>query len=338
MNLENAQNIVPIVAISDNKLAFALATLFVNCMETKDSTTFYEFIAILDPDLEQDNIEKIKFIESLYPNCCSVNIISMDSRFKNIANNTGYIANACASKMILGELLPQYDKVLYLDTDLVIFRDLFDLYSTQLANNYIGGVFSLEHYLGRRDLAQLLDIPNLASYVNAGMLVFNLAQIRKDGAESKMHKMIGTYQDSVDQHIINKTCYGKVALLNPAWNVCRSSRSLYASEHYLISSTFGERLHRHPYIYHYTGTQKPWEYYNLPYALVWYRNFLKSPYKDHGLDLKFTAPLGDNKILVKKAVKRYFWNSLLFFITGQKRFEDRSNFYRYVRPCPVTDK
>ena len=167
---------IPVVAISDNKLAFALATLFVNLMEVKDKETFYELNAVVSPDFSEDNIVKLKSIERQYKDC-SVRVVVMDHRFDNIKNQTGYIANACAYKMCLSEIFPEYHKVLYLDTDLLIFRDLCELYKTDMGENYIAGVFSLDHYLQRRELKELLQIPDLLTYVNAGMLLVTLALI-----------------------------------------------------------------------------------------------------------------------------------------------------------------
>ena len=280
---------IPVAAITDNKLAFALGTLFINLMETKNESTFYDLYAILSPDVTEDNIAKIKLIEDKYKDKCSVNIIQMDSRFDNIKNKTGYIANACAYKMCLAENFPQYDKIVYLDTDIVVFEDLSELYNTELGNNYVAGVFCLEHYLTRPELPQKIGIPDLVGYINAGILVLNLKQIREDKIEEKEQALIGTFDDSVDQHILNKICYNRIIHVHPKWNVFQSGEIPYNSSAALIAMTKKEQdeVLSQPAIYHYTGSDKPWNMYNLKYSVIWQRYYKKSPFSDTVLALNY---------------------------------------------------
>ncbi len=281
---------IPVAAITDNKLAFALGTLFINLMETKNESTFYDLYAILSPDVTEENIAKIKLIEDKYKDKCSVNIIQMDSRFDNIKNKTGYIANACAYKMCLGELFPQYDKIVYLDTDIVVFDDLSELYNTELGNNYVAGVFGLDQYFMRYELPKKIGIPDMTEYINAGVLVLNLEQIREDKIEEKEQALIGTFDDSVDQHILNKVCYNRIIHVHPKWNAFQTGEVPYRSSVALCGMTKQEQeqIFLRPSIYHYTGTLKPWKYYNLKYSLIWQQYYKKSPFSSEVLRLKFT--------------------------------------------------
>jgi len=278
---------VPIVAISDNKLAFAVGTLFTNLIAVKHKTTFYDFFAVLGPDVSPENIDKIKQVQEMHPDDCSVSVIQMDSRFDKIPNGTKHISNACAYKMCLGEILPNLDKVIYLDTDILVFDDLADLYDTEMDDAYIAGVQSIEHYLTHRDLISKLYIPDLTYYVNAGVMVMNLQKIRDDKIEPKLQALIGTYDDSVDQHIFNRVCYGHIKLLPQQYNVFQSSEWLYNSPSVLIGMTQSElnTVKERPVIYHYTDRFKPWSYFNLKYQLIWFRHYKNSPFCD--VDLSF---------------------------------------------------
>ena len=278
---------IPIIVISDKKLAFSVATLFVNLLETKNPDTFYELNALVTPGFDDTHIEKIKSIEKKYKGQCSINIIKMDTRFDNIKNQTGYIANACAYKMCLGEMFPQYKKAIYLDTDTIVFKDLTEMYNIDLEDNYIGGVFSLEHYINRKDLLSILSLPNLYSYVNAGVLLFNLDLIRKENVEPQLHSLIGSYKDSVDQHIYNKVCYGKVKIMPLKYNVTQSTEKFYGSNLAYIYYTPNE-LKRHiedPVVYHYTGRCKPWKYNNLRYSIRWNYYYAMTPFYNKYLKL-----------------------------------------------------
>ena len=204
----------------------------------------------------------------------------MDHRFDNIRNKTGYITNCAAYRMCVAEMFPSHHKMLYIDTDVVVFDDLYELFNTDINGYYIGGVFSIEHYIYRNELIEKLSIPDLSQYVNSGVLLLNLDEIRKDNVEAKLHALLGSYDDSVDQHIFNKVCYGHIKLLPFKYNVFQSSEWMYESKKALVEMTEAEleEVIKRPVIYHYTGTVKPWLVADKKYALRWMRYYKKSPF------------------------------------------------------------
>ena len=271
---------IPIVVISDNNLAFSVGTLFVNLMETKKEDTFYELNLLVTPDFTEENLSRIKSIEDTYTNKCKINIIVMDDRFNDITNKTKHISNACAYKFCIPEKFPQYDKILYLDTDIIVFEDLEELYSVNPEDNYIAGVFSLHHYLRRRELIKLLEIPNLLKYVNAGVLIFNLDKIRKDNIVSEAVELIGKFDDSIDQHIWNKVCFPNIKLIEPKYNVTKTNDREYQKDEVGLLAFTPKELSQisSPVIYHYTGAFKPWNTLNVRYGIIWLRYYFMSPY------------------------------------------------------------
>ncbi len=301
---------IPIVTITDNKLAFAIATLFINLLETQKTENFLELNVLVTPDFTLDNLDKIQQVQSLYQNSCKINIIKMDDRFDHIKNQTGYIANACAYKMCLAEMFPNYDKVIYLDSDIIVLNDLENLYKTDLGNNYIGGVFSLAHFFNQEKYLKRLNIPNMLYYVNAGVLLFNLKQIRSDNIEPQLQSLIGSFYDSVDQHIYNKVCYSKILMLPPKYNTTRTNEPLYQKSIAKIAFTETDiNETKNPVIYHYTGPNKPWNTLNLKYSIIWLRYYNKTAYKDIEL-------FSMEKELIKLLNKKYSILKQIFSITN----------------------
>ncbi len=322
------KRIIPIAIITDNKLAFSVATLIVNLLETKNDNTFYDLNIVVTTNFESDNIDKIQNLEQQYKNHCSINFVKMDERFKEAKNGTGYISNACAFKMCFGELFPQYSKILYLDTDIIVFEDLSELYNNELDDNYIGGVFSLGHYLKRRELIQELAIPDLSSYINAGVLLLNLDKIRDDNIERQLQELVGSYKDSVDQHIFNKICYNKIKLLHPKYNITNTNIEYYNNGSGIIAFTNKEiqEVRNNPVIYHYTGKYKPWNSYNLRYALIWLRYYKKTAYSTYPLTLSlFISEKHANKKIKMKLYKKFihYTYRLLYLITKSDFINDR---------------
>lgn len=290
---------IPIVVISDERQAFAVATAFINLLEVKKTGTFYDLYAIVSPDFGAENKAKIKSIQNDYE-ACAIHLIEADNRFDNIKNKTTYISNACAYKFCLAEFLPKLNKVLYLDTDIVVFDDLTALYDIDIKDNYIGGVFSFAHLL-QAGLRERLNVSDMLSYVNAGVMLVNLKQIRKDNIINQCVKLIGSYDDSVDQHIYNKVCFGHIALIAPKYNVTHSNEPFYKQEIALTAFTQKEVIEtQNPVIYHYTGPNKPWNAAGLKYGLIWLRYCKKSPYWDLVLNknkkINLFSPFADTKI------------------------------------------
>ena len=282
---------VPIVAISNNKLAFALATLFTQLLQTKKPDTFYELNALVTPDFLPSHIDKITSLAQQFAHHCHLNIVKMTDDLPQFANHSDHVPDMATYKFYLAEKFPQYQKIIYLDTDLVIFQDLTPLYQTDLNQKYLGGVQSLAFYLNSRHLAAQLGINHLANYINSGVLLMDLAAIRHHQLEHQCRQLVGSFPDTVDQHIINKVYHQHIQLLSPQWNVFNFQQHLYQSDLALIGMTPAQQstvLHQ-PAIFHYTGCPKPWQYYNLQFGLIWYRAYLASPYGSEPLVLEFCA-------------------------------------------------
>ena len=99
----------------------------------------------------------------------------------------------------------------------------------------------------------------MRQYVNAGMLVMNLKQIRKDNMTLKFLELSKKNYTSQDQDVLNVACYGKIITLPPKFNAMiyrlkeNSSllRDLYKEEDIIEANNS-------PYIIHYAGKEKPW--------------------------------------------------------------------------------
>lgn len=278
---------IPIVVMTDNNLAFAVATLFINLLETKNKDSFYDLNVLITPDFETEHIKNIKSIENKYLNHCKINFVKNDGRFKNITNNSTHIGTTAAYLFCIPEIFHKYDKIIYLDTDLLIFNDLSELFNIDLKDNYTGGVLSIAHYLKEQYYCNHIPIPNMMFYINCGVQLMNLKKIREDSLYDKWIQLIGKYSDSVNQHIINKTCFGHIKLLPFKWNVTQSNEDVYTSNKALLAMTHSEaeQAYKNPAIYHYTNIWKPWKYRDIKYAFIWRQYYNKTDYAKNPLNL-----------------------------------------------------
>ena len=116
-------------------LDVAIASLIANA--SKD----YSYrIIVLNTGLSTDNIAKVKLNErdgfTIDFIDISENVKSIKSRFKNVY----HFSIVTYYRLFIASLFPQYDKILYLDCDLVVLGDISKLYNTELEDNILAAV------------------------------------------------------------------------------------------------------------------------------------------------------------------------------------------------------
>jgi lipopolysaccharide biosynthesis glycosyltransferase len=164
----------------------------ISILNSKGFYTYILFYLIIPLDFSQKNI---KLIESLYEQYDYFNItfIKMDNRYEKAYTNR-YLKNNAFYRLSLGELLPNLNKIIYLDSDTICLKDLSHLYNL----NFMGKIF----------LAKILNYKpgNLNFEVNTGVLLLNLLGMRKLKIEKKVLTLLNNgFRDPVyhDQAIIN---------------------------------------------------------------------------------------------------------------------------------------
>ena len=274
-------NKIPIVISSDNKIFYTVGVVLTSLLENASSDTFYEINVFYTSDVTDENKNKLLLLKDKYTNM-SLTMFDMGDKFKYIPITDGYHVNyVSAYKMLIPSMFPQYDKLIYLDTDIIVRDDLSEMYNFDIGDTYIASTPVFSNIIDQYDyFVDLLDIPDMDYYVNAGVMLMNLKKIREDKIDEKWISMLGSYKGSVDQHILNKVCYGKTTYLPLKYNTCLSEMELYKSgevNSYYSLKDVKEAL-ENPVIFHWTGKQKPWRYRDTFFAQEWLKYLLKSPF------------------------------------------------------------
>jgi len=133
----------------------------------------------------------------------------MEMRFKT-AKTKGRITTPAYYRLALAELLPNIDKIIYLDGDILAFVDLKEMYDFDMDGYY---------YKGYLDILQ--DSFNLENhiYICSGVVLINLDELRKDDMLNKTYKFMEENRERLlkekyhDQPIINALCFRKIGIL-----------------------------------------------------------------------------------------------------------------------------
>lgn len=145
--------------------------------------------------------------------------------------NTSFTPN-CMLRLY-SDLLPDLpDKILYLDTDVLCRQDFSDFYKQDLSEGEIAG--SLDHY-GKWFFHRQL---RLFDYINSGVLLLNLKQIRADGLFEKCRRKCRTTRMFMpDQSAINRLCHAKV-ITETKYNEQHRLKSQTVFQHFTTSFKF----------------------------------------------------------------------------------------------------
>ena len=223
-------------------------------------------------------------------NCrvCFLDVASaMAAKGWDIGNFTG--KTPCFS-LLAPDFLPQYDKLLVLDADLIVRRDIAELYHTELGDNFLGAVPDLDFIgqwaRGNREYYQYYtqDVPlsDPLHYVQAGVLLLNCQALRRQFPAGFFYQIAEKQKFRYDdQDIWNLYCAGRIVQLEQRWNVIHDNRR-YRLRHVIAFApralTEEYRAAReNPYIVHYAGDQKPWNDSACDFAQVFWTVAQQTP-------------------------------------------------------------
>ncbi|MDR0546858.1 MAG: glycosyltransferase family 8 protein [Dysgonamonadaceae bacterium] len=189
-------------------------------------------------------------------------------------------------RLLIPLLLPEtIEKVLYLDCDLVVRKNLSELWKIDIGNNPIGAVKEYDYFDGiiaDTEMLKKLNFDPTKGYFNSGVLLMNLPYWREHDLSNKLINFIDTYSESIrywDQDAINVVLSGNIKPLPPRFNV----QTIFLDKNSPVNKTKGEE----PAICHYTEYWKP----DHPecchaYKNEYYKYLLLTPWRKYWLILK----------------------------------------------------
>ena len=229
-------------------IASALATASMN-----DELHFY----ILDGGISEKHKEDILSLTNIKNS--EISFVEIDetlfNEYKKVKTHS-YISLATYYRLKLTSLLPEVDKIIYFDCDFIINSSLKELFQTDMKNFPVAGVHDISRKMVRKN----------PTYVNAGMLMFNLKNMREQNLEEKFLNWTKEHIDTIklgDQEIINEVCKGNILIVDDEWNV--------QSSNFTNRSSYTNR----PRAIHYVAKKKPWHFASFSFHRNLYFKYLQ---------------------------------------------------------------
>lgn len=283
------QNNVPIVLAANNSFVPVFATCLQSILDTSSQQHNYD-IVLIQSDLTPENQTTLLGMTAAYPNVSlrffDASALLADYKLEakeHISVETYY-------RFLIQDAMPSYDKVLYIDCDTIVLRDLADLYATDLGNHVFAAAKDPD-FIGQVNGANKatkpyaqnqLNLEDPYSYFQAGVILFSEKAMRKLHSVDEWLE-IATYPYRYsDQDVLNVVCQGKIKPIDMKWNMitdCNHERINNVIK-YAPVEIYQEYLSAHaaPYIIHYAGFMKPWYNPTEDYAREFWQVARKTPY------------------------------------------------------------
>ena len=269
---------IPIFTASDdNYMPFVAVTL--ESMIANASKDYNYTFKILHSGVSQENVDKImKYNKDNF----NVEFVDVRELLKDVMERLHtciYYTQTTYYRLFISNLYPQYDKVLYIDCDVVVRGDISKLYNVDIGDNLVGAttdefVMSLPYI--QPYFTKVLGLNHVTDYFNAGVLVMNLDQFRKQNFEEQFVDLLNKYKFVVqDQDYLNVICKDKVKYVSSMWDKMPCKENAKVENINLI---------------HYNLIWKPWHA-EIPYGDEFWKYVDKTEYKDliHSIRNNYTA-------------------------------------------------
>ena len=252
-------------------LAVALYSLLCNA----NSDRFYDII-ILFREISEENKERITRTGGLFPHC-SVRFVNVSEFHDSVKDRVGsYITAATNYRLfLLGELFGKYDRMLYLDCDIIVTGDISELFDTDLGGKSIAAAKMAEarYYIRSKkaiffegmpynftDYCQkILEIRHMENYFYAGVILFDLKRCRKLTSHKAAVELLNSKKWRYnDQDTLNILFNDSVKMLDLKWNYTNNIEQFCSSPKPSIRELYSDARRTDYGVIHYASGKKPW--------------------------------------------------------------------------------
>lgn len=259
---------IPIFFAVDDAYTPFLAVAIQSMLDHSKKENQY-VIKVLYTDISDENQMKIKKYERENVSIEFVDLNYYIDKVKDKLYTRDYYSKTTYFRLFIPELYPQYDKAIYLDSDITILTDIADLYNIDMGNNLVAGapddvIQNIEIF--QEYVEKVVGVHSYKNYFNAGILLMNLDELRKFKFQEKFMYLLGTVKFSVaqDQDYLNRLCKGRVKLFDNTWNRMPIGKDIIDRD----------ELH----LIHYNLAFKPWHFEDILYKEYFWEAAQKTEY------------------------------------------------------------
>ncbi len=268
-------NRTPIVVAFTPNYFIPAATAILSVLEHSPKDEGFHFICLLSEPMPEDLVNRLSLLDGGSGRLTYEWFELKEELLQGVYIDPKYTI-AASFRLVVADLFPQYDKLIYMDCDVIIRQDLAKLYrEIQLEDNYLAGVVEASTPWQCKGIERIGA--KVGEYINSGFLVMNLALLREDKMSEKFIEALKVdYLEFPDQDVLNTVCLGRILALPPYYNGIRTFMQTEEKANFLkyYTEQDWQMIDREGTI-HYTG-QKPWRAYTLKFE-YWWATYFRLP-------------------------------------------------------------
>lgn len=238
-----------LVSFDDRYMKYTEVMLYSLCKHTDETVRVW----LLNKRLTVKSCDECRIF--LKTKCrAELEVIAIDASVFN-EMPTGAITIETYSRVIAQHVLPaDLDRILWLDGDIIINRDIAPFYHQDMGDSYCVACkdnWSDTEYI-KNHQAELQISPEI-SYFNAGVLLLNLEVLRKEVSLQNVASACTLLKPKIlfaDQDVLNYLYAGRVKY---------ADKMLYNCQRFGKKEEENQVQYDQVVILHYTGVRKPWD-------------------------------------------------------------------------------
>lgn len=267
-----------IVSVADDKYAQHLGIMIISLLENtqEKNICFY----IIDNGISVQNKKKLKLTVKKYRSIL-IFLKAEINKYKDFGIRDN-MTHTVYNKLSISRLLPKnIDKVLYLDSDMIIKVDIKKLWEINIENYVMAAVLEPEF---DRHKQLKLDLDH--KYFNSGVMLINLNLWREQKVSERAYDFLinNSYRIKLHDQDAFNVCIKKEEIISlpQKWNQRSVLFNIKNPLNTYEKDEFNEAI-KNPFIIHYTrGDTKPWRYFaEHPFSSEYIKYLNISLWKDY---------------------------------------------------------
>lgn len=308
-------------------------------------------------DMSEENAQILCGLADGFDNI-SVRVISIKSCYDKYFNDrhiTGdkRFAGMTVAKLLLPELLENYDRALHLDSDMIVLGDIAQVFDCDLGECYAAAVQDIlveymynDGWYVKDAIDTFLELDSPRDYHNAAFMMFDLNKLRADFTINQWADFILEHKcELFEQDAFNYFFKGRFLELGYEWNFPIDSRGIIKNGNQKKPSPLYEKYMAakpNRRVIHYLTAIKPWDdpLYCLE-SVRWWSIAARSPFYRTIVDRHIktnTAERGSGRILFVCETVFQLINilNIKYHVYPEVKadigFTSSTDFTRYVKP------
>ncbi len=262
------KKIIPIVYVSDKNFLWPCSVSIVSLLKNANENTFYDIYILIKKEFSEEMELMTSITDTYTTGKINFIIVGEVEVFDQVDFGDSRWGAVVLYRLLIPKLLLQYKKVISLDADTIIAKDLSSLFDTDICDYYLAGARGLHHNLFSESEAYRLKLGNkiLDFYMSASVILMNLEKIREDNIDNKWINLVTEGYYNPEQDIMNIICANKIKRLPFKYNHinCLKKTSKYGEYKLPFRFTWEidvdiiKEYEEEPYIIDYSGVIRPW--------------------------------------------------------------------------------